>query len=150
MNKTIELKTLTNEYEALKSALDDIKNLYGYSAIKWDSITDAIESEIDNIDLNVNILKINMNTGTVWTKSFYTIGTIYDDLMDIIDSYATQDDCILTFYEAGDVLSYEYDYIDESFLPINGGEKYTDTISSVEELLFYDFYNEYVKSRETL
>jgi hypothetical protein len=141
INMTQELTDLIVQYSALhevKKSLYEIENMQTASSVL--NVQDAIyevHEEIDRIDL-LPILKIGMETGTAWLNVFYSLGSTNDDLMSIIDAYAQEKDTALRLYEASEVLSYDDDYIDENFLPINGGACYTDMISTCEEMTVYD------------
>lgn len=98
---------------------------------------DALQSEINRIDYTPVII-VSFNTGTYKNKVIAMLGTSNDDIMCIIDEYAQETENNLTRYESGEVFSYHESYQDESFLPINGGEWYTDSIVSISEANIYD------------
>ena len=85
-----------------------------------------------------NPLLLSFDTGLFWTNDILIQGSEYDDLMAIIDDiyYNTPD--LLRLYTMGEILEgikeEEEDAELEKYIPLNGGEYYTDMILAVEEL----------------
>ena len=77
------------------------------------------------------MLKINLNTGTAWTKSIYVKGNKSDDLIALLDEYYST-------FGGFAVAEYTMNELDEealdAMIPINGGEIYIDSIDSIEEI----------------
>jgi len=82
------------------------------------------------------MLKIHMHTGTAWTKIIETEGTLNDDLMAIIEGYVIEHKDEFACFTYEELMEDEEDetYLNEMFLPINGGEYYIYTVSHVEEV----------------
>ena len=140
--KTLNIYKL---YLELKTQLETLKTMQynnDYDLQLNDTIN-SLENEIERLE-NLNILKLSFDTGTVWLNVIYTEGSENDDLMNIIDELATNENCGLKFYEASEVLGYEESYIEESFLPINGGACYTDMIVSSKQIILLDYH--YIKT----
>lgn len=85
------------------------------------------------------MIRIHLNTGTVWTKTIEVDGSLQDDLVQLIDNYYEENGDLpvkmFTMEELMDI--YDEDEIDEELtqmIPINGGEFWIDDISHVEEI----------------
>ena len=79
------------------------------------------------------MLKINLMTGTAWTKSIITEGTTNSDLLGCIDEFVSKygiDNLPVVAYEFSELDEYEQ----ENYIPINGGEWYIEGIASIEEI----------------
>ena len=91
-------------------------------------------------------IKINLNTGTAWTKSIVVDGRDTDDLLQLIDDYFMEHRELpvqmWTYWDLVEHFTSEDYSIDENglsialdeMLPINGGEFYIDGIDSIEYL----------------
>ena len=85
------------------------------------------------------MLKIHLNTGTVWTKSIEVEGSLQDDLLQLIDNYYEEKgELPVSTYTTEELYEmYEEQDLNEvldAMLPINGGEFWIDGISHVEEI----------------
>lgn len=81
------------------------------------------------------MLKINFKTGTAWVRSIVVKGSLKDDLLALIENYIESNPNGLPVYSTQELFTaYSEDYIEENYLPINGGEFYIDAIEFVEEL----------------
>lgn len=85
------------------------------------------------------MLKIHLNTGTVWTKSIEVEGSLQDDLLQLIDNYYEEKgELPVSTYTMEELYEiYEEQDLNEvlnEMLPINGGEFWFDGISHVEEI----------------
>lgn len=85
------------------------------------------------------MLKIHLNTGTVWTKSIEVEGSLQDDLLQLIDNYYEEKgELPVSTYTMEELYEiYEEQDLNEvlnEMLPINGGEFWIDGISHVEEI----------------
>lgn len=77
------------------------------------------------------MIRINLLTGTAWTKSIEVEGTLQSDIIGLLDDY---------FYTHGvegfpvalynDVTDDEMDI----YIPINGGQYWIEGIASIEEI----------------
>ena len=85
-----------------------------------------------------NPLLLSFDTGLFWTNDILTQGSEYDDLMVIIDDIYYATPALLKLYTLEEILEgneeNEEDAELEKYIPLNGGEYYTDMILSVEEL----------------
>lgn len=145
MNMTNELKNMVQGLERLKVFKKQVQLLEnGYTEVNFNDIIYSIDEQIEKIELTP-VLAVSIQTGFYWLNTFYTIGNENSDLMAILDEYATEENCILKFYEIEEIIEivgtedfYEDDYFNESFLPINGGAVYTDIVERVEPLTIYE------------
>lgn len=85
------------------------------------------------------MLKIHLNTGTVWTKPIEVEGSLQDDLLQLIDNYYEEKgELPVSTYTMEELYEiYEEQDLNEvlnEMLPINGGEFWIDGISHVEEI----------------
>lgn len=86
----------------------------------------------------MNKLKIAINTGTVWVKTFIVDGNKDDDLLALIEEYVQNNKDDFRTYSYNELLNiYDNDdcLIEENHLPINGGEYYIDSVEWVEEIV---------------
>lgn len=81
------------------------------------------------------MLKITIGYG--YGSCFTTEGTVYDDLMGIVDEYVQEHPDEFAKYdyaELADIYDGDEDIISENSTPINGGEYYIGPIAHVEEV----------------
>lgn len=150
LNMSTELQTLVTNFRQLLITKDLFETMQyeNRSTLQLDDTIDTLTTELDRID-SLNITRLDLSTGTAWLKSVYILNTDEsDDLMGIIDEYATEGNNVLTRYEYDEVFSYDEDYQEESFLLINGGEYYTDMIQSTKNITFYEFYRKLEESQQ--
>src|SRR6056297_3286237 len=77
------------------------------------------------------MLKINLSTGTAWTKSIYVPGDDRQDLMSAIEQYFDKYGCPVAQYQYHELQEdYSEGEISELYVPINGGEYYIDMPTS--------------------
>lgn len=79
------------------------------------------------------MLKINLFTGIMWTKSITVDANKGDDLIQALDDFVQKQGI-----ESLPVATYTVDELDpcelETYVPINGGECYIEGIASVQEV----------------
>jgi hypothetical protein len=78
------------------------------------------------------MLKINLLTGTAWTRPIFTNGRKGDDLIALIDQYYEQYSLPVALYDVVEDNLTDED-LDE-MIPINGGEYWIEGVSHVEEI----------------
>lgn len=99
-----------------------------------------------NYKETTSILKLCFNTGLVWLKCIYTIGTEQDDIIGTIEEYINNNPNDISQYDYEELLrDYNNEEIDENYIAINGGEFYIDTLELIEEINYSD-YVEILKS----
>lgn len=99
----------------LKKPITD-KNFIHLVRLKYIKVKDAMILHLDN--------------GTMFLDSILIQGSEHDDLLYILDGIYNIDSSILRLYNPEDVLEDKFYY--EHYLPVNGGEYYTDMIYRVE------------------
>lgn len=81
------------------------------------------------------MLKICFNTGSAWVNCFEVEGSLYDDLLRIVEELVENNIEDFAKYQYDELLEdFTEEEIDELYLPINGGEFYIDSIAYVEEV----------------
>ena len=81
------------------------------------------------------MLKITLDTGVFYAKSFFVDGNIYDDILGLIDDYVQKNKKEFRIYTLEECIEiYEIEDMYNFFAPINGGEYFIDNISNVEEV----------------
>lgn len=90
-----------------------------------------------------SILKLCINTGTVWLKCIYTIGTTQDDILGTIEEYIGNNPRELREYDYNELLDIydNYEEIEDFHIPINGGEFYIDSLELIEEISYNEYLN---------
>lgn len=81
------------------------------------------------------MLKISINTGLVWCKTFVVEGNKKDDILGLIEEYVQNNADEFDKFDYTELLeNYTEQEIEEEFLPINGGQFYIGRIESIEEI----------------
>lgn len=112
-------------YDGFITVSDDIRELFTIDSVEdWDDFKKDFEA-----------IKICFNTGTYRMNCFSAEGTLYDDILEIVEDIVKSNLDKFNLFDYNELLEdYTNEEIDETFLPINGGEFYTYNIATIEEI----------------